>query len=274
MNFRVFRTCHITGIGSYYSKQYPCNFTLRMVAGGKGIYRMKNTEWEIEYGDIFIASPGIPIEFFETAGTPLEWYEFQLEGSGAFETLYLSGCTNDLPVRKIDHPEKTIRLFHMLHNYFAKTDRRIFRAQALFWRLMDSLLPENSEHASQFSHPYEILVQKAKILLNNSHFAISQNVEEIAARYFSVDRSTLFRAFRKVEGVSPKAYLQDIRLNKARELLMTTNMPLADIALASGLQNEKYFINFFRKNMGVPPERWRKEQRMKKSQEQHIPTDQ
>jgi len=257
-DFWVFRTCHITGAGDYYSKQYPCNFTLRMAVRGKCTYRMRGSEWILQAGDIFAAFPGVPIEFREDKDNPFEWYEFQLDGPRASEILKLTGCSLDIPVRNIPKTKNALRYFHKLHQYYSAAEKKIFKALAIFYLLLDMLLPEDYPHTEKLTSP-EALAYKVKMLLDNSHFAISQNVETLATR-FDVDRSTLFRAFKKTIGISPKAYLQNIKLQRAKELLLMTNMPVSVVAHAAGFANGKYFINCFRKKIGTPPERWRKEQ--------------
>ena len=230
---------------------------MRLVARGKASLRMSGNEWRVKYGDIFIASPGVSFELIEDKEDPLEWYEMQLDGPSSSEILGLTGCSIDIPVMTVSDPVESIRCAQVLHGYYSLPARSPCRALGLFYLLLDRILPRGTGAQRELAQP-EILAFQVKTLLDNSFTTISQNIETLAGR-FDIDRSTLFRSFKKVTGQSPKAYLQNVRIRRAQELLMSTTMTVSSVAQASGFSNSKYFINVFRKACGQPPEKWRSE---------------
>ena len=52
-------------------------------------------------------------------------------------------------------------------------------------------------------------------------------------------------------------YILELRINKAQNLLKTTNMDLVDVAASSGFENQSYFTKIFRKSTGFTPRRYR-----------------
>ena len=68
----------------------------------------------------------------------------------------------------------------------------------------------------------------------------------------------LINKFKGSYGVTPKAYLSQVRVNKAKELLTTTELLSREIAYAIGFSDELYFIRFFKKQTGVTPLQFRK----------------
>lgn len=52
---------------------------------------------------------------------------------------------------------------------------------------------------------------------------------------------------------TPVAYLQGIRLDKAREQLARTNMSVAEVGSSVGLPNPSYFISLFKRTFGMTP---------------------
>ena len=52
-------------------------------------------------------------------------------------------------------------------------------------------------------------------------------------------------------------YLTAQRLHRAEELLLTTNLRLADIALAIGYNDPNYFSFIFKKHQGISPKEFR-----------------
>ena len=258
MNFILHRTCHVFVGPNFYTKHYPGGFIFRFIAAGNATYTMKDTEWELEPGDFFISIPGIPIELYNSSTeSTLEWYEFQILGKRAYDTFCLTGCSVHNPVRKTENPEDILPVFQRLHEYCSRPDRKYLKSLSLLMELLDLFAPEEIPQNTGAISPEEQLVRDVKHLLNSSHFSLGKNIEELASQYFQVNRTTLFRAFRKVEGIPPKKYLLDLRLNRAKELLQTTVFSLSEIAEASGFRSSKYFINFFHKRTGFTPEEWR-----------------
>ena len=89
------------------------------------------------------------------------------------------------------------------------------------------------------------------------NFACDINVSDIA-EHFAVSRSKLERDFKSVIGEAPKAFLESCRLGEAKNLLMTTSLPISEIAAKSGFASENYFFRFFKNHTGISPLRYRK----------------
>ena len=67
--------------------------------------------------------------------------------------------------------------------------------------------------------------------------------------------------FKRVVGVSPMRYLTRYRLDRARELLLSTDRTIADIAAVTGHRDASYFGRVFRLAAGARPGEYRKAQR-------------
>lgn len=65
------------------------------------------------------------------------------------------------------------------------------------------------------------------------------------------------RAFRQATGTSPHRRLQERRVERARELLASTGLPLAEVALAVGFKSQEHFTAVFRRFAGTTPGRYR-----------------
>ncbi|WCJ58436.1 DNA-binding transcriptional regulator [Fontisphaera persica] len=81
-------------------------------------------------------------------------------------------------------------------------------------------------------------------------------------RHVNCSRSWLERVFRYYVGHSPRVEIRSVQLQKARELLLTTDWKLPQIAGAVGMENTAYFVNLFRRFYGQPPARYRRRHRV------------
>jgi len=70
------------------------------------------------------------------------------------------------------------------------------------------------------------------------------------------------RTFKKFTGKPPLQYLQELRLHAACSYLRTTDMPVQEIARASGFPNLHYFSKLFKKRYDRSPSAYR-EQRLR-----------
>lgn len=65
-------------------------------------------------------------------------------------------------------------------------------------------------------------------------------------------------AFRNSVGASPHEYLSRRRIERSQQLMLSTAMPLCDIATECGLADQAHLSRLFRKLVGETPAAWRK----------------
>jgi LacI family transcriptional regulator len=80
-------------------------------------------------------------------------------------------------------------------------------------------------------------------------------------RAVPMSRSTLDRRFINILGRSPKEEILRVRLNRAKQLLTETDIPLSLIAEKIGLLYTEYFSRVFKKRFGVTPSEFRSSSR-------------
>jgi len=84
-------------------------------------------------------------------------------------------------------------------------------------------------------------------------------VQQLAIK-FSIGERTLARRFKQASGVTPIQYLQQVRIDKAKKLLLSTSYPVSNIVYEVGYENVGYFIKLFKKHTGQTPLQWREVQ--------------
>ena len=76
-------------------------------------------------------------------------------------------------------------------------------------------------------------------------------------RHIGLSRARMFELFKSVTGLTPNDYLLRYRIERARELLTSTQRNITDIAMATGFSSSQYFSNVFRKYTGLSPSEYR-----------------
>lgn len=78
-----------------------------------------------------------------------------------------------------------------------------------------------------------------------------------------VSRSVLERQFRQVLGRTPKAEILRVQMERARQLLAETDLPLAAVAVRTGFRTEKYFGDIFHRKVGERAGAYRRRARLR-----------
>ena len=100
-------------------------------------------------------------------------------------------------------------------------------------------------------------ILKAKIYIKD-HVSETVNLSDIA-KFVNLSPNYLHQLFRKTEGITPREYLTEYRLNLACKLLRTTSLPLSEIAERCGFCNQQYMSLLFKKRYGSSPMTYRKD---------------
>lgn len=101
------------------------------------------------------------------------------------------------------------------------------------------------------------LIEKVKSIveanLENDKFDIS-----FLARAVGLSRITLYRKIKTATGKTINRFVREIRLNKAKELILNSDKTIAEIAYEVGFGSSTYFNRCFHKHFGSSPGEFRK----------------
>ena len=99
------------------------------------------------------------------------------------------------------------------------------------------------------------VIDRVKVYIQHNY---QKNLnQDFIASLFYLNRSYLSTLFRQRTGMKFVDYLNDVRIEKSKELLTGTNRKMYQISRAVGYDNPKYFFRIFKKKSGQTPEQFR-----------------
>ena len=114
--------------------------------------------------------------------------------------------------------------------------------------------------------PLKLLIGSDQPKLTEAVELMESNLEELInlddlASLVGVSRRQLERLFKKYLGCVPRRYYLDLRLKKARQLLLQTAGSISEIAIACGFVSASHFSKSYREMFGLSPREERQLQR-------------
>ncbi|MGF6850107.1 AraC-like DNA-binding protein [Chitinophaga sp. W3I9] len=98
-------------------------------------------------------------------------------------------------------------------------------------------------------------IDKARMMMREK---TGDNVTpESIAKTLNIGYSWFRRVFKQYTGFSPAQYQLEIKLQKSKELLASTILPVKEIAFHLNFESASYFVTFFKSKTGLSPGEYR-----------------
>ncbi|NOJ73763.1 helix-turn-helix transcriptional regulator [Paenibacillus alvei] len=129
-------------------------------------------------------------------------------------------------------------------------------------KLLSVIIREYSKLADRPSEEDE-WVEKYRGLMNavmeyiHGHFAEELRLERLC-RQFNISKTYFCHLFKRFTGKTFNDYLINLRVNKAAEWLIETNMSVTEICFGSGFNDLAYFSRIFKRYTGMAPSQFKK----------------
>lgn len=99
--------------------------------------------------------------------------------------------------------------------------------------------------------------------IDDAKFYIRQNIEQTIdikelAQTLNIGYSYFRRLFKTYTGLSPHQYCLDLKIMRAKELILTTNLSIKEIAYKLGFESIHYFSRLYKNKTGICPSDLRK----------------
>ena len=229
---------------------------LLFVLEGEGSFIQNGQQYPLRAKDAFCLFPHVTHEYWTDPDHPLQKIFIAFDGAYAAELLSRIGLSPENPYRSgVLTPETASNMRSFMEDVRKPQDSasdlgRLIRFLGLFDRIARS--PATKDLQPNVATPW---LQKGKEYIE-LHFAGGISVEGVSA-HAGVDRTHFAKQFRKAYGLSPVQYIQQLKMKQAKLLLVQTTLSLTEVAHSVGYPDLFSFSKAFKKQVGLPPNRYR-----------------
>ena len=115
---------------------------------------------------------------------------------------------------------------------------------------------DDATESSELSKEDERFRRKLERIVNARMRNPNLNIDIIASQ-FGMGRTNFYRKVRELMGMSPNDYLRKCRMERAAELLQSSDQNIGEICSMVGIPDAQYFSRVFKSYFGVPPSSYR-----------------
>ncbi len=228
-------------------QEYQINY----ITDGSGILETKQGNYQIQPGTVLFLSPGMWHRYrpFKKTGWKEHYIGFQGDfTANIFQEKFIP---KQRPILYIGFQDSIIKQYLDIIEH-VKEEKPGYQqiCSGITLHMISNMLSiyKNKDFSGK---EIERKIRRASIVLReNLHNEI--NVEELA-KDMHIGYSHFRRVFKRYTGLSPAQYHLKLRLQKAKELLLTTNMSVKEVAFEMGFQSNYYFTRIFTRKMGATP---------------------
>jgi len=242
-------------LGHQVERAWIGDYIIIYCGAGKGWYHLDGRHWTITKGDVLFVFPGTAHAYGADPQRPwsIQWAHF--DGSLAPALLELANVSLEQPVVSIGERLQIVTLFNQILNTLqAGYSLHYLINVAAYLRQILSHIALLNTYAPP-GNTKDLNAEKVIQYMLNNLTKLCQ-LDDFAA-IAAMSRSHFSRKFRAKTGYSPVDYFIRLKIQKACELLETTDMKVGEISQFLGYQDQYYFSRIFKKIVGSSPTRYR-----------------
>lgn len=231
-------------------------YQLVYITKGRGLFTSDSTpEKQVCKGRLMVLFPGQWHTYRPMLQTGWTEYYIGFEGSIIDNIIKNSFLAKERQILEVGLNEELVSLFTRALEV-AEADR--ISAQqylsGIVLHMMGMILSISKNKVFEMSD-VDQKIEQAKIIMNENVFK-NVDPEELAMR-LNISYSWFRKVFKEYTGYAPAKYYQELKLRKAKQLLVSTSQSVKEISFLLGYQSTEYFFSSFKKHTGFTPLEYR-----------------
>lgn len=225
---------------------------------GEGWYRLDGHSYHVEASQYFILPPWKPHAYGADDRNP--WTIYWLHFTGQHAAIYSKGQQEPQDIRPALNSRISERQ-HVFEEIFSTLERSTDRESLRYASSLLHYYLASMRYLRHYRQQNDDTDSNKDIVDAAIHY-MRENLErrltlEQLAAFTGYSPSHFSLVFRQRTGVSPLAYLNRLKIERARSLLLSTNMYVNQICHKLGFDDPYYFSRIFKQHTGVSPKKFR-----------------
>ncbi len=236
-------------------------YQLLYIVEGRGFFRSAHQkETEVHGGDMFLLFPGEWHTYHPAKEDGWKSFWIGFKGKNMDDRVRAGFLSVDKPIYSIGFSEEVIRLYREAYRVAVE---ELANSQQILAGTVNFMI------GLMYAFERNRLFTNDKIhvdIINSARLRIRETLEspvsiqQIAAES-GISYSNFRKLFKEYTGVSPALYQQELRIQRAKELLAISDLSVKEIAYRLNFDSSDYFSSRFRAKVGMPPLEYRKKTR-------------
>ncbi len=238
--------------GHKYEPHKRNSFLIAFIEEGDADFTICEKPVRLHENCLYVMHPKSKMSYVASKSAPWSISWIILEGNKIEEIFSSLGLTRETPYIYLENTEKAKRILNELYEKTGKSTvssgmKSFSLLYDLFSLLSKEKAPKNLEHA-----------EKGAAFMQ-AHFAEGIGVNDVA-EYLHMNNNYFSKLFKSKIGMTPAEYLHSIRNERALQLLIHTDLSIAEIAEKIGFSDPFYFSRWFKKINKTSPTAYRRAQ--------------
>ena len=232
-------------------------YQLLYITEGEGVFNSAHAkDIPLKAGDLFLLFPGEWHTYHPTGKNGWKSYWIGFKGKNVDDRVKAGFLSVDKPIYHVGFSADIIRLYE---EAYKRAQEEAPYLQQILAGIVNHLVGlmyalERSMELSK-DHTRVDMINLARLRIRESlevDLTIQQIAEDLGVSY-----SNFRKLFKEFTGISPALYQQDLRLQRAKELLATTTLSIKEIAYRLRFESPDYFSSKFKIKTGKKPSEFR-----------------
>ena len=232
-------------------------YQLLYITEGEGIFNSAHAkDIPLKAGHLFLLFPGEWHTYHPTGKNGWKSYWIGFKGKNVDDRVKAGFLSVYKPIYHVGFSADIIRLYE---EAYKRAQEEAPYSQQILAGIVNHLVGlmyalERSMELSK-DHTRVDMINLARLRIRESlevDLTIQQVAEELGVSY-----SNFRKLFKEFTGISPALYQQDLRLQRAKELLATTTLSIKEIAYRLRFESPDYFSSKFKIKTGKKPSEFR-----------------
>ncbi len=232
------------------------SYSIHFIIEGKGKYLVDGREYELGAGQGFLIIPGMTNTYIADDEQPWKYIYAIFAGADDDVLVHNAGLGESNVVFDYTLDDEMSHDLWAMHKASKSYDALGYDATAYFLLIMSRLVRANVNQSNHSIYPEHYIKKAVYYIENNYNKSITIN--DITS-FVGIDRTYLYKLFRKFLGAPPSIWITEYRLKRAVEMMENQALSINEIAYLTGFYDVSHFYRAFLKKYNTTPKKYRGE---------------